>query len=214
MNGIDISDFQGQIDWSLASKDPNCQFVFAQATYGITGTNATFYGNHDGCKANGIPFGAYHFFYARDPGDRQAQHFLDFIDGYEGTLLPMVDIEQASLDGFDGTAEQFFSELVDFDAVLRGRLPPNKLPILYWEYSFWKDYLGGNDAFAGHDAWPAAYNSDPTLDMTGTGWKDWTIWQWSNGSGLPSIAGVSADVDRDRLNPEINLAAILRYGAT
>jgi lysozyme len=79
--GIDVSDFQRNIDWSSFQGDLHPQFAFAQATGGLTTTNNTYRANHDGCKARGIPFGAYHFFYAKDDGAAQAAHFLNFIDG-------------------------------------------------------------------------------------------------------------------------------------
>jgi lysozyme len=205
LNGIDISDYQGGIDWAAAKNDPKCQFVFAQATGGLTIENDTYRANHDGCKAHGIPFGAYHFFYAKDDGKAQAQHFLNFINGYEGMLLPMIDVDQDSLAGFGGTPADVIRELTAFDAALRATLPAGKLPVIYFGYSFWSDYLGGYDGFSGHPAWPAAHNDASMLDMSGTGWTTWTIWQWTNQG---RIAGISTNVDLDRCS--VPLAGISR----
>jgi lysozyme len=204
LNGIDVSDDQGTIDFGQVRNDPHGQFVFAQATGGLTVTNTTFRANHDGAKDNGIPFGAYHFFYAKDPGDQQAQHFLNFIDGYEGTLLPMVDVEQDSLAGFTGGPGDVIAALIAFDTKVRASLPAGKLPIIYFGYSFWSNYLGGSSDFSGHPAWPAAYNPDPSLSMNGTGWASWTLWQYADNG---SVAGVPTNVDLDRLT---SLNAILR----
>jgi hypothetical protein len=88
-----FSDCQGQIDWSAAKNDPKCQFAFSQATAGLTVAAETYRGNHDDCAAQGIPFGAYHFSFAKDAGSEQARYFLNSIAGYEGALLPMVDVE-------------------------------------------------------------------------------------------------------------------------
>ncbi len=204
LNGIDISDDQGTINWPVARRDPNCQFVFAQATGGLTVTDDTFRANHDGCRAQGIPFGAYHFFYAKDDGAAQARHFLNFIDGLEGALVPMVDVENDSLSGFGGTSDDLLDQLRAFDAAVRGSLPPGKLPIIYFGYDFWKTYLGGYNGFSGHPAWPAAYNNDSDLDMTGTGWTTWSIWQWKSPG---RIAGIDADVDLDRCRvPLVNIS--------
>jgi lysozyme len=195
INGIDVSDHQKKIDWVAVKGDANCQFVIAQATEGLTITNDTFKRNHDGCEAQGIPFGAYHFFYAKDDGKAQAEFFLNFIDGLEGKLLPMVDVEHDSLAGFHGTPADLIKRLKAFDTAVRASLPAGKLPLIYFGLDFWKTYLGGYDGFSGHPAWPAANNSDLTLDMSGTGWSTWTIWQWTS-SGR--IAGIGPNVDRDR----------------
>ena len=200
LHGIDVSYAQGAIDWGAAKTDPKCQFGFARATGGLTIADDRFRANHDGCKAHGIPFGAYHFFYAKDSGNAQAQHFLNFISGYEGALLPMVDVEQESLAGFGGAAADFIRELVAFDSAVRATLHGGKLPLIYFGYAFWSDYLGGYDGFAGHPAWPAAYNKASALDMRGTGWRTWTIWQWSD-SGR--VAGIDANVDLDRCSVPI-----------
>jgi lysozyme len=204
LNGIDISDDNGLIDFAQVKGDPNGQFVYAQATEGLTVTNDTYRSNHDACKANGIPFGPYHFFYARDDGAAQAQHLLQFIDGYEGTLVPMVDVEQSSLDGFSGNADEVIRQLIAFDQTLRASLPAGKLPAIYFEYSLWTDYLNGYDGFSGHPAWPAAYNDDESLDMRGTGWSRWTLWQHSS---TGAVAGISGNVDLDRC---VDLATITR----
>jgi lysozyme len=204
IRGIDISDFQGSIDWSAVATDPQAKFVFMQATGGTSIVNNNFRTNHDGAKAHAIPFGAYHFFYGRDDGAVQAQHFLSIIDGYEGDLLPTVDVEEASLNGFGGSAHDFMRELILFDSAVRRSLK-GKLPIIYFGYWFWQNYLSGSDMFAGHPAWPAAYNNDPDLDMTGTGWDHWTIWQFSDAGKIAGITENTTDLDRC-----IDLAEILR----
>lgn len=203
LNGVDISVDQGDIDF--AALKGSVAWVHAKATEGITYQDSMFRTYHDGAKAVGIPFGAYHFFRGNDDGVLQAQNFLVAIDGYEGNVLPMVDCEEDGRGGVD--RETFLRNLSAFishvDVGLNG-----KRMLIYFMYSFWTDFLGGYDGFSGHPAWPAAYNNDGSLDMTGTGWKDWTIWQYSNGSGL-SVPGIAGGVDHDRLNGD-NLAVILR----
>ena len=203
--GIDISVDQGDVDFGQVKASGLVAWVHAKATEGITYTDALYAQNHDRAKIAGEPFGGYHFFRGGDNGAAQAQHFLQTIDGREGDVLPMVDCEEGGRDGVD--ASTYLGRLAMFlktlDATLRG-----KRTIIYFEYSFWVDFLGGYDGFSGHPAFPAAYNNDSSLDMTGTGWADWTIWQYSDGSGLPLIPGISTNVDRDRLRGE--LSTILR----
>lgn len=203
---LDVSDDQGVIAWDRVKTAGDVAGVVAQATEGLTIVNSTFRANHDGCKAQSIPFAGYHFFYGKDDGEAQARHFLSVINGLEGQIVPMVDVEEDSLAGFTGSAIEFTAQLVAFDIVLRASLPPGKLPLIYFEYSFWKNYLGGYDGFSGHPAWPAAYNSDATLDMTGTGWKKWTLWQYAEDGIVP---GISTHVDLSHVADD-DLTAILR----
>ena len=199
INGIDVSDWQGTIDFAELKGDPNGGgFVYAKASEGLTITQDTFRANHDGCKANGIPFAPYHFFHADADGILQAKFFLEQINGYQGTLVPGVDVEQGGMRGQPRNV--VIMQLLYFDNELRKSLPAGKLPVIYFEYSLWVDFLQGFDGFGGHPAWPAAYNTDATLDMTGTGWKDWAMWQHSNGQigNPPPIKGISGNVDRDR----------------
>lgn len=218
---LDISDDQGEIDWKAlgAAKDAGGDWlvgaVVAQATEGLTVTNSRYREYHDGAKTarpdgSAVPFGAYHFFYANDDGTQQAQHFLNFIGGYEGQVLPMIDCEKDGLAG--QTAQTVLDNVKLWDTAVRATLN-GKLPLIYFMYSFWKDFLGGDDGFSGHPAWPAAYNSDSDLDMSGTGWSSWTLWQFTDGVSGPypgPIPGIATKVDCSRLHPGLSLSAIMR----
>jgi len=103
-HGIDISQFQQKIDWEKVKDSGKVEFVYARATEGLGFIDGSYRSFHDGAKLVGIPFGAYHFFSFRDTGISQAYDFLTTINGYQGQLLPMVDIEQISLHGLDISA--------------------------------------------------------------------------------------------------------------
>lgn len=200
LQGFDYSVDQGAIDWDAVAASRKVVFAFGKATEGETYTDANFRANHDGAKAAGFPVGAYHFFHFGDDGLAQAERFLEVIDGYEGALLPMVDIEQGGADGESDVASMMRNLgafLARVDATLAG-----KRTIIYFEYAFWLYELGGYSGFSGHPAWSAAYNPDPTLDMSGTGWSDWTLWQYTDRLIVP---GIAAPVDGDRLNGALSL---------
>ena len=203
IEGFDISVDQGAIDFQAA----NAGFVFAKATEGITYADANYRTYHDAAKAAGTPFGAYHFLrFADDPVD-QAEHFLETINGYEGTLLPFVDVEAGGQDHVTdlrlliGTLSIFLQRV---ERSLGG-----KRCIIYADYGDWNGFMQGTDAFAGHPLFVAEYNSDVTPTLP-NGWKNWVLWQHSDGSGLALPPGFTANVDRDRLNPSLTLSAILR----
>ena len=63
--GIDVSVHQGDIDWKKAKSDA-VEFAILRAGYGwaLSQKDAQFEKNYAGCKANGIPVGAYWYSYA------------------------------------------------------------------------------------------------------------------------------------------------------
>jgi lysozyme len=203
IEGVDVSAFQPGINFSMVRAHGKIKFICAKATEGFSYTDALYRSNHDGAKSAGILFGGYHFFHNED-GAAQAKHFLSAIAGYQGGMLPMVDCEVA-----EGSRENYIANLSAFlktvDSTLKG-----KRTLIYFGWAFWRDFMGGYSGFSGHPAWVAAYNNDASLDMRGTGWKQWTLWQWSNGSGLAPVPGIPGGVDRDRLNPYLTLEAISR----
>lgn len=204
LGGIDTSAYNTITNYAAVRASGLVQFWFNKATEGTTYQNPGYRTVHDAVTAQGIPFGAYHFFRGNIDGDAQAKFFLKFISGYEGQLLPFVDCE--TQDGADPAT--YRTNLTAFlsavDATLSG-----KRTIIYFGYSFWQTFLGGTDAYSDHPGFPAAYNNNADLDMTGTGWASWTLWQYSDGNGKPPISGIAGNVDRDRLNSD-DISVIIR----
>ena len=212
-HGIDISQFQQKIDWEKVKDSGKVEFVYARATEGLGFIDGSYRSFHDGAKLVGIPFGAYHFFSFRDTGISQAYDFLTTINGYQGQLLPMVDIEQISLHGLDISLKHISDFLITVQRVL-------KIPfcMIYTGLAFWNaprpDGAGGYDGFSGHPLWIAEYNSDPQPTLP-RGWKKWTMWQYTDLLVVPGITtnnGLPEHVDGDVLNGDISL--ILRPGMT
>jgi lysozyme len=203
LSGIDISTDQGDIDWSALKASGQVDFVFAKATEGITYSDDRFAQYHDGAKAHGIPFGAYHFIRFNDDPTAMAQHFLSTIEGRHGDLVPMVDVEET-----DGNSlERMKSVLAAFNIEVEKTLNGKKV-LLYTYYSFWnqdKDDNGrqigmaGVDDFSGHPLWIAAYNNDSNPPVP-NGFKSALMWQHSS---TGSVSGISGNVDLDRLYGDI-----------
>jgi lysozyme len=198
--GIDISTFQGTIDWGAVAQSKKVDFAYAKATEGETFADDQFARNWQTMKLRSVPRGAYHFFrFAGDP-IRQADHFISVVQPEKGDLLPMVDVEVddgvKSIDAKVGALASFIGRV---EKALGGRRM-----VIYTGYGFWNGSMGGSDAFSGHPLWIAEYNSDlqPALPA---GWNSWSIWQYSDAGSIPGIAG---NVDLDRLNGD-TLAPLL-----
>ena len=62
VKGIDISRYQGDIDWDVLSKEDHVQFAFIKATEGSTYQDDLFTQNWEAAETAGVFVGAYHFF--------------------------------------------------------------------------------------------------------------------------------------------------------
>ncbi|MEO7402528.1 MAG: glycoside hydrolase family 25 protein, partial [Burkholderiales bacterium] len=102
--GIDISHYQGTINWSQVAADPKgIKFAFMKATETTTYTDPTFNTNLAGAKAAGTLAGPYHFCRldnaSADPtadAIAEANYFLSRITTKYQTntyLPPVADIE-------------------------------------------------------------------------------------------------------------------------
>lgn len=199
---LDVSSWQGPIDWDKVASFGQVQAVVAKATEGGSGYDDQFIANHNGCKAVGIPFGAYHFFHPADTAMVQAANFLKAIDGYEGTVLPMVDVEVTDQLSFTFIS----SRLTSFIQIVEQTLGGKKM-LFYSYWGFLNGPLQGYDGWSGHPLWVAEYNNAAVPDISGTGWTNWTLWQYTSKGAVP---GIAVYVDQSRLNPSLTLESILR----
>ena len=93
MKGIDVSRHQGAIDWAKVKAD----FAIIKAGGGkyISQKDPKFEANYAGCKAHGIPCGAYWFSYAITPAEAEAEAhvFIEAIAGKQFEFPVYLDIE-------------------------------------------------------------------------------------------------------------------------
>ena len=68
MNGIDVSENNGVIDWQAVA-DAGIGFVIVRASYGKNGKDEMFQQNVEAAHAVGLQVGAYHYSYALTPED-------------------------------------------------------------------------------------------------------------------------------------------------
>lgn len=94
INGIDVSEHQGVIDWAKV----NTGFVMIRAGYGreVSQKDKYFEANYSGCKSRGIPCGTYWYSYAVSPEEavREAQVCLEAIKGKKFEFPVYFDIEE------------------------------------------------------------------------------------------------------------------------
>ena len=97
VKGIDVSKYQGNIDWNKVKAD-GVEFAVIRAGYGreITQKDPYFEQNHEGAKAAGLRVGTYWYSYAENAEDAktEAVAFLEAVKGKTFDLPVYYDVEE------------------------------------------------------------------------------------------------------------------------
>jgi lysozyme len=198
LKGIDISHWQGPINWSKVGNHP-ISFVIAKATQGQTYNDPNYASYRRGAAGQGIAWTAYHF---ADPATsandavRQADHYVDVAALGSGDLIPALDLEW-----FNGlTVDQLVQWVKDW--LRRVYTGTGVKPMIYTRASFWSTRMGDTTWFANHgytSLWIANWTATHPPIVPANNWAGhgWTFWQWTD---CGSIAGIDGCVDRDRYN--------------
>ena len=187
VNGIDVSRFQGDIDWAKVAGD-GISFAFIRATQGITFTDPKFAANWKGANDAGVICGAYHFLQPGDAGVAQAKHFLLVVTLEPGHLPPVVDVETM---GRQDNAEMV-NELMDFLAEIKRQTGLDA--IVYASPNFFKRHIAPKlSKPLTNPFWIAQYDvSKPTAVEK---ISPWSILQHSD---TGNVAGIEGHVDLDK----------------
>jgi lysozyme len=193
VQGIDISRWQGNIDWRQA-KAAGTRFVFMKATEGGDHVDPRFRENWAGARAAGIPAGAYHFVYWCRPAHEQAQWFVQHIPNARDPLAlpPILDVEW---NGHSRTCPRKVSRelaLEKMRLMLRElEAHTGKRPIIYTDVTFHKDVLEGVSEFDAYPYWIRSTAARPEEKYPG---RRWAFWQFTTTGRVPGITG---NVDRN-----------------
>ena len=184
VHGIDVSKFQGPIDWAQA-RAAGANFAYIKATEGGDRVDERFLENWRGAEQAGVARGAYHFFYFCTSAEVQARWFLANVPRDRGALPPALDLEwnpQSPTCTYRPPPEVVRAEAQVFmDLVERGT---GQRPVIYTDPAFFER----NELvrFAGEEVWLRATAAHPT-DRYGV--QGWTFWQYSGTGLVPGIAG-------------------------
>lgn len=172
--GIDVSNWQGDIDFSSV-KNTGVQIVYIKSTEGVTYTDPFLQANYQGAKDNGLDVGFYHYLRNNDPIE-EAKHFLSQVDGLTVDCKYIIDVEET----FGQTPEQISASVRQFADYL---ISQGKDVGIYTYLNFYKNNL--NDSVKDLPVWLAQYDvSRPAIPCVG----------WQN-SSKGSISGINGNVD-------------------
>jgi lysozyme len=185
--GIDVSRFQGDIDWNKVAGS-GVKFAFIQISRSLTDVDAKFEYNWQHAKAAGILRGAYQRFHPEQDVIAQADLFLSKLGPYQaGDLPPVLDVEDAN----GKTATQIAAAVRQWVEYVEMKLGVR--PIIYTGFYFWRDSVGGAD-FSGYKLWVANYGT--ACPLVPPAWASWTIHQYSSTAVVPGITANTCDVNK------------------
>ena len=187
--GIDISRYQGTIDWTQV-KEVGVDFAILRLGYRGYGTGKivldnTFYQNLKGALANDIEVGVYFFSQAISPAEaeEEAQYCMNALKGYDITYPIVFDWEP-----YDSSLEPRTEDLDDkvltqcavafCEAVKAGGYQP----MVYSNLSYFYLHFDLND-LVNYPFWLAQYNATPSF------YYHFDMWQYGDAGIVPGIDG-------------------------
>ena len=183
-DGIDVSQYQGEIDWERVKE--HIDFAILRCGYGqdIPGQDdPTFKRNADECTRLGIPFGVYLYSYATDERAAlsEARHVMRLVKDYKMEYPVYLDLEDPRIGRL--TNEQIERNCrVWADELARN----NYFPGFYASYYWWTSKLTGA-LFTRYTRWVARYDEE-------LGAEGFDMWQYTD-KGF--VEGINAPVDRN-----------------
>lgn len=187
--GIDVSSWQGTIDWKTVA-DYGMGFAILRITEKDNVIDSTFEANYKGCTANNIPVGVYKYSYAINVSEikHEAKKVVEVLNGRKLDYPVFLDIEDECQENLP---KSLMMQMIDAfrETIIKAGYQFG----IYCGYSWYQNQLP-EDAKK-YDCWLAAYPSqdDGTIQIrlrpaAGIGW------QYSSKATIP---GISGKVDRN-----------------
>lgn len=187
--GIDVSRYQGAIDWEKVKKS-GVDFVLLRSSIGdgttlVTGEDIRFSVNVVEAKKAGLMVGAYHYLKAHTVEDalKEAKFFVKTISPYALDFPAVLDFEDPSQQENLTNEERTAMAKVFLEEVANA----GYYPMLYTNKSWATNYLNMNE-LADFEVWLAEWFPQPSYR------GDFGIWQYT---AYGMVSGVEGSVDLD-----------------
>jgi lysozyme len=192
VQGIDVSYWQGDIDWQKVG-DAGVQFAYIKATEGGDRVDPKFLDNWRAAKQAGIARGAYHVMYWCRAAQEQASWFMLNAPGDEDALPPVLDLEWNSHSKTCPHRLARDTAIAKIKIMLKAmEAHSGKRPIIYTDPKFHREVLEGE--FPNHDFWLRSVAASPEAKYLA---RNWAFWQFTT---TGRVHGVAGPVDRNSFN--------------
>ncbi len=195
VGGIDVSHYQGNIDWWEVARSGEVSYVYLKATEGANLVDNTFRMNLIGARRAGFKVGIYHFYRPNTSVESQFANLTSTVALRDMDLLPIIDVEHRG----SGSLEAFRERLMLFARLVEKHYGVR--PIIYTSRDFYNKYLAG--PFTGYKYMIARYHTDvPELVDNAA----FVMWQYTQNG---RVRGIRGDVDRSCFMDDYNINDIL-----
>lgn len=180
--GIDVSSFQGTIDWAKVAKD-DVSFAFIRCGSSKMGNSGDDYFNYNCRNAllNGIPIGIYYRTNAQTPevAALEAQYVLERVKRFKITYPIAIDVEGPSIANL--SRKELDANITAFCEIIK---EAGYIPCIYSSTSWFRDKIGNLP----YKKWVAQYGNECNLE------DKISFWQCTSHGKIDGIDG-RVDID-------------------
>lgn len=176
---IDVSSYQGTIDWKKVKKEVDGVIIRCGWGKNIEKQDDKHYENNVlGCIANDIPFGVYLYSYAKTNAraKSEAEHVLRLVEPYKNSItLPVyLDLEEKGTEKGAVERAKIFANILEEKGYSVG---------IYANQYWWRTYL--KDGLDKYTKWVAKYSTEEPTGISG----NFDIWQYTSSGTVNGIQG-------------------------
>lgn len=196
-DGIDVSYYQGKINWEKVASDKNIKFVYIRASMGKSHKDKCYDRNIREAKKVGIKVGSYHFLTSKSSIDEQFHDFLTAAQPSQQDLIPMVDVEPGHFGKW--SKAQLQDSLAKFSRLVRQHY--GRKPLIYSNENYYNSRLAPR--FNDHMIYMASYSRyEPYIK----GNHNHNLWQYTERG---QVKGIHGFVDKCRFTNGTTLSDIM-----
>lgn len=187
-HGIDVSKWQGKINWSKV-KNHGVDFVMIRSSFGDCDVDEKLKANVAGCEKNDIPYGFYHYTYARTTKEaaKEADFFLKTIKKYSPEYPVVLDIEEAFYDKMSK------KQVTDIICTFMEKLEDaGYYAMIYSSAKFFDDNTIV-ERLKDYDIWVACWGDEEKLNSVYS--HHYGMWQYTDQGEIPGIPENEVDLN-------------------
>lgn len=186
--GIDVSRFQGTIDWRKVKASGKVKFAYIKATEGMTIQDPMYKRNIDSARAAGILVGSYHLYSKKTTAYQQFNNFKAVVKKSKQDLVPVLDIEERYCKDLYIARVDKLLELMEKEYGVK--------PLIYTsEKVYWTHFSGKK--YKKYHIFIANYRRYPSTRFT--------LWQYSQ---TGRVKGIKTGVDLSKFHKNHGLNEI------
>lgn len=182
LKGIDISSHNRDINFSKV-KNSGIQFVMIRSSYGWFNEDKKFKDNAKGCEAVGLPYGIYHYSYARSLEEAriEVEGLIRLIKSFNPTYPIVIDMEDA--DNFKSTWKVSNKTCVDICEYFCLKLEEAGYYAMIYANKNWFNTKINDKRLNRFDKWLAQWTDKPSYS------GNFGIWQYTSKGIVNGIVG-------------------------